>query len=259
MRGSERKARGRKQERPAPIVGIEAAHDRMSEALARRGDRFSQLLSRAVRDERQGSVLMTTSGLTCDEHEELAQLTPGAHENFGVELTAAIARLRDLLTAGDPFYILAVVQDLNLFVPWGEYYEPTHEGLETRLELVAGLLVTQRVAVTRDRPKAETVQAILDEIDHALLVNTLFNLADCATTSRTGSASPTALDERRTSVLPGAPDAPDCERPNQARLDVVSVVGTASVRASSMASSSVSVAPAACSRAQSSSPSASIA
>jgi hypothetical protein len=166
----------RRNRRPAPIVGIEAAHDRMSDALARRGDRFSQLLARAVRDERHGAVLMTTSGLTSDEHEELAQLTPGAHENFGVELTAAIARLRDLLTAGDPFYILAVVQDLNLFVPWGEYYEPTHEGLETRLELVAGLLATQPVAVTRDRPTAETVQAILDEIDHALLVNTLFNL-----------------------------------------------------------------------------------
>src|SRR3990172_5654095 len=144
--------------------------------FGRRGDRFSQLLSRAVRDERQGSVLMTTSGLTRDEHEELAHITPAAHEEFDVELAATIAKLRELLTAGDPFYILAVVQDLNLFVPWGEYYEPTHEGLETRLELVAGLLATQPVAVTRDRPTAETVQAILDEIDHALLVNTLFNL-----------------------------------------------------------------------------------
>jgi len=157
-------------------VGIEAAHDRMSEALARRGDRFSQLLARAVRDERYGAVLVTTSGLTRDEHEELAQLTPVANENFGVELAATVARLRDLLTAGAPFFILAVVQDLNLFVPWGEYYEPTHEGLETRLELVAGLLATQPVAVTPDRPTTETVQAILDEIDHALLVNTLFNL-----------------------------------------------------------------------------------
>ena len=176
MKGSARKRHRGERELPAPIVGIEAAHDRMSDALARRGDRFSQLLSRAVRDERQGSVLMTTSGLTRDEHEELAHLTPAAHEEFDVERAATIAKLRELLTAGDPFYILAVVQDLNLFVPWGEYYEPTHEGLETRLELVAGLLATQPVAVTRDPPTAETVQAILDEIDHALLVNTLFNL-----------------------------------------------------------------------------------
>jgi len=144
--------------------------------LARRSDRFSQILSRAVRDERQGGVLMTTSGLTRKEHEELARLTPAAHEDLRVELAATIARLRDLLTTGDPFFILGVVQDLNLFVPWGEYYEPTHGGLETRLELAAGLLATQPVAVTRDRPTAEAVQTILDEIDHALLVNTLFNL-----------------------------------------------------------------------------------
>jgi hypothetical protein len=130
----------------------------MSDALARRGDRFSQLLSRAVRDERHGGVLITTSGLTHEEHEELARLTPAAHEDQGVELAATIARLRDLLTAGDPFFILAVVQDLNLFVPWGEYYEPTHEGLETRLELVAGLLATQPIAVTRNRPTAEAAQ-----------------------------------------------------------------------------------------------------
>lgn len=148
----------------------------MSDALARRTDRFSQLLSRAVRDERRGDVLMTTSGLTREEHEELARLTPAAHEDVRVELGATIARLRNLLTAGDPFFILAVIQDLNLFIPWGEYYEPTHEGLETRLELAAGLIATQPVATARDRPTAEAVQAILEEIDHALLVNFLFNL-----------------------------------------------------------------------------------
>lgn len=82
MKRSERERRSAERERPAPIVGIEAAHDRTSEALAQRGDRFSQLRSRAVRDERQGSVLMTASGLTREEHEELARLTPAAHEDF---------------------------------------------------------------------------------------------------------------------------------------------------------------------------------
>jgi hypothetical protein len=175
MKRSEHKRHRAEREHPAPIVGIEAAHDRMSDSLSRRDDRFSQLLSRAARDERRGAVLMTTSGLTRDEHEELAHLTPAAHKEFGVELATTIARLRELLAAGDPFHILAIVQDLNLFVPWGEYYEPTHEGLETRLELVAGLLATQPNG-SADRPTPEVVQAILDEIDHALLVNTLFNL-----------------------------------------------------------------------------------
>lgn len=170
------KTRRQQRDRPAPIVGIEAAHDRVSDALSRRSDRFSQLLSRAVRDERRGDVLMTTSGLTRQEHEELARLTPEAHEELRVELAVAIARLRDFLTAGDPFFITAVVQDVNLFVPWGEYYEPAHEGLEPRVELAAGLLATQPVVATRDRPTAEAMQAILDEIDHVLLVNLLFNL-----------------------------------------------------------------------------------
>ena len=172
-----RKTRRQQRDRPAPIVGIEAAHDRVSDALSRRSDRFSQLLSRAVRDERHGDVLMTTSGLTRKEYEELGRLTPAAHEALGVELVAATATLRGLLTAGDPFFIMSVVQDANLFVPWGEYYEPTHEGLESRVELVAGLLATQPVVATRDRPTAEATQAILDEIDHVLIVNLLFNLS----------------------------------------------------------------------------------
>lgn len=170
------KTRREGRDRPAPIVGIEAAYDRVSDALSRRSDRFSQLLSRAVQDERHGDVLMTTSGLTRQEHEELARLALAAHEDFGVELVAAIARLRGLLTAGDPFFIMSVVQDANLFAPWGEYYEPTHGGLESRVELVAGLLATQPVVAARDRPTAEAMQAILDEVDHVLLVTLLFNL-----------------------------------------------------------------------------------
>ena len=116
---------------------------------------------------------MTTSGLTRDEHEELAHLTPSAHGGSASNWMLR-SRASRLLTAGDPLYVVAIVQDLNLFVPWGEYYEPTHEGLETRLELVAGLLATQPVA-SQDRPTAETVQRS-PTIDHAQLVNTLFNL-----------------------------------------------------------------------------------
>ncbi len=123
-----------------------------------------------------GQVLVASSGLTDAEYEELAQLTPAAHEQLGGELEARTSHLRDLLGKGDPFFILAVVQDMNLFVPWGEYYEPSHEGLETRIELVAGLLATQSVEPLRDRSTAQDMQAILDEIDHILLMNMLVNL-----------------------------------------------------------------------------------
>jgi hypothetical protein len=148
----------------------------MRTALAKRSDRFSQLLSRVVKSEMEGQVLVTSSGLTNDEYEELAQLTQGAHEEFAAELAAAVGRLRDLLGTGDPLFIMAVVQDMNLFVPWGGYYEPVHEGLETRIELVAGLLATQAMVASPEPPTARDMQAILDEVDHILLLNVLFNL-----------------------------------------------------------------------------------
>ncbi len=157
-------------------MGVAAAQDRMADALARRKDRFSQLLARASSTEKQGNVLLTKSALTAEEYVELERLTPDAHRGFEVELVETVGHLRTLLAAADPFYVLAVLQDLNLFVPWGEYYEPTNEGLESRLELAASLVASQPGQVRRDRPTPAAMQTIVDEIDHALLVAFLFNL-----------------------------------------------------------------------------------
>ncbi len=162
--------------RPPPVAGVERAQARIVAALAERSDRFSQLLSRAAKTEMQGQVLVTSSGLTNAEHEELARLTPAAHHDFGRELEAATTHLRELLGSGDPFFMMAVVQDMNLFIPWGEYYEPTHEGLETKIELVAGLLASQTAVAPHEPPTAHDMQAILDEVDHIQVVNLLFNL-----------------------------------------------------------------------------------
>lgn len=162
--------------RPAPIVGVEAAQARILRSLSHRTDRFSELLSRAAKTEYQGRVLVASSGLANAEYDEISRLATSAHDEFGHELDGAIANLRDLLTTGDPFFILAVVQDMNLLVPWGEYYEPTHEGSELKIELVAGLLACQSASAPRDRPTSHVMQAILDEIDHIQLVSLLFNL-----------------------------------------------------------------------------------
>jgi hypothetical protein len=162
--------------RPTPTAALAAIHRRQAAQFSKRSDRFSQLLSRAVRDEPHGQGIVTTSDLTKAEHEELAQLRPTAHEELRIELGDALAKLRELLAVGDPFYILSVVHDLNMMVPWGEYYEPTHTGSEAKVELVAGLLTTQPAA-GHDRPSAEAMQAILDEVDHVLEVVLLFNLS----------------------------------------------------------------------------------
>lgn len=162
---------------PTPVEGIEAIQIKLAANLGRRPDRFSQLLSKAIAHEYAGANLVARSGLTPEEHAELAKLTPQAHKQLRAELDQAIAKLRILLASGDPFFILAVVQDMNLFVPWGEYYEPTHEGSEAKVELVAGLLATQAAVTTRERPSSDGMQAILDEVDHVVAVGFLFNLS----------------------------------------------------------------------------------
>jgi hypothetical protein len=171
----DRPRRSASTDRPTPVEAIEAKHARLAEDLGGRADRFSQLLAKATSDEFSGQYLVTRSGLTAEEHAELAAAAAAAHDGFKVELREALERLRSLLAAGDPFYILAVVQDLNLFTPWGGYYEPTHEGSEAKVELVAGLLATQP-ATSRERPSARAVQAVLDEVDHVLQAVLLFNL-----------------------------------------------------------------------------------
>jgi hypothetical protein len=62
-------------------------------------------------------------------------------------------------------------------VPWGEYYEPTHEGSEAKVELVAGLIATQPAVTTGKRPTPDVIQAIFDELDHVVELVALFNLS----------------------------------------------------------------------------------
>jgi hypothetical protein len=163
--------------RPTPVEGIKAKHAELAEGLGDRADRWSQLLAKAIADEFRGQYLVTRSALSAEEHEELAALTPKAHAELRLELDEAVARLRVLLTTGDPFYILSVIQDMNMMVPWGEYYEPTHQGSEAKVELVAGLLATQPAVATREHPPAVAIQSILDEVDHVVQVVLLFNLS----------------------------------------------------------------------------------
>jgi hypothetical protein len=171
-----RRAQGRPR-RPPPVEGVRASRERLAASLGSRPDRWSNLISKSIGDEYDGQVLVSRPALSPEEHADLAALTPAAHADLRKELDTALVRLRELLAVGDPFYILAVIQDANLFIPWGEYYEPTHEGSEAKVELVAGLLATQPVATNAERPSAEAVQAIFDEVDHITEVNLLFNLS----------------------------------------------------------------------------------
>ena len=163
--------------RPHPLVAIEGKHRQLAERLAKRGDRFSRLLSRALRDEHQGQHLVSRSGLSRAEHDELDLIQPEAHEALRHELQSAHDHLREVLGSGDPLHIVSTVQYANLFAEWGSYYEPTHEGSEAKVELVCGFLATQPPNLTGARPAPAAMQAIFDELDHIQDVIWLLNLS----------------------------------------------------------------------------------
>jgi hypothetical protein len=133
----------RSNERPTPVQAIESKHADLAARLARRADRFSHVLAKSLRDERAGQHLITRSGLSAEKRHELEALREPAHVEFRAELVAATERLRELLRHGDPLHSVALVQITNLMGTWGGYYEPTEQGGENTVELVASLMASQ--------------------------------------------------------------------------------------------------------------------
>jgi hypothetical protein len=151
-------------------------HTQLADALGNREDEFSHLLSKLVSDEHVDGVLVSRSGLSGEEHDALASLREGAHAAFREELGEATSRLRELLAHGDPLYTLAVIQASNLMRGWGAFYEPTHSGLEGKVELVAGLLLTQPPSTEGSPISDSEMQSIHDQLDRIVQLTLLRNM-----------------------------------------------------------------------------------
>jgi hypothetical protein len=164
--------------RPTPVQAIEAKQAELAAWLARRPDRFSQILATSLLNERAGQHLVTRSGLSVEERDELAALRAPAHTEFRVELVAAIAHLRELLQHGDPLHSVALIQVTNLMRPWGAYYEPTEQGGENAVELIASLTATQLPAPESEPLSDREMQNVFDEISHILELVLLVNLTN---------------------------------------------------------------------------------
>jgi hypothetical protein len=162
---------------PTPLEAIEMKGAELATRLGDREDRFSQLLSKASRSERSGDSFVSSSGLSKEEHVELESLREGAHARFQKEVAEGMSRLRGLLAHGDPFYILSVIQASNLLVGRGGYYEPTHRGLESKVELVAGLVLTQPAPPEPTKVSDAAMRAIHDELDQLMDLLLLRNLS----------------------------------------------------------------------------------
>lgn len=130
-----------------------------------------------IKDEQAGQQLITRSGLTDSERDELAALREEAHPAFADELVTAVETLRKLLGSGDPLYTLAWVQATNLMSPWGGYYEPTEQGGENLVELVASLLASQPASKNEEWLTGPQVQEVHEELVHIMDVLYLFNFS----------------------------------------------------------------------------------
>lgn len=161
--------------RPTPVQAIESQHADLAAWLARRSDRFSQLLAKSLRDERAGQHLITRSGLSDKERDELAALREPAHAEFRAELVAAIERLRELLRQGNPLHTVALVQVRNLMRPWGGYYEPTERGGENSVELVASLIASQPPAPDAEALPDDQMKHVFEEVSRILELVFLVN------------------------------------------------------------------------------------
>jgi hypothetical protein len=72
---------------------------------------------------------------------------------------------------------LSVIQASNLLGRRGAYYEPTHRGFESKVELVAGLLLTQPASSDPPDISTRTIQAIHDALDAIVDLMLLRNLS----------------------------------------------------------------------------------
>lgn len=147
-------------------------------ALRSRPERFAQLLAKGTDSRRTGVGIHMASGLSRRDHEELIKVAPEQASKYVEEIQRAVARLRALIATVDPIALLARVFGLNLLQAAGEYFEPEADGSEAKVELVAGIILTQPPSSTTDNPPdPHSVQEILDTLDELFLVSMLATLA----------------------------------------------------------------------------------
>lgn len=164
-------------QRPTAVEAIASRQEEFAERLRARADRYAQLLGKSVTHRHEGTELLSESALTDEERAEVEKLAPAAFVAYGDETEKRIGRLRELVAKADPLHVLSVVKARNVLVPHGAYYEPTHHGLESQVELVAGLVITQPPSPTRELAGPELLRDIAGQLTQLQDVLVLRNFA----------------------------------------------------------------------------------
>jgi hypothetical protein len=167
--------RGR--ERPTPVEAIAAKRADFAQRLQARDDTYAQLVGKGFAHEQVGMDLRSTLALTDDERAELRALAPAALAAYQHEMQEVTDRLRELVAQGHPLHVLSSIVMANLMAPPGAYYEPTHHGFESFVELVGGLLLTQPPPTAREPASAEVLSAIHEQMAALQDLIVLRNLA----------------------------------------------------------------------------------
>ncbi|MEE9246907.1 MAG: hypothetical protein V3U63_11975 [Gemmatimonadota bacterium] len=127
---------------------------------------------------------MVSSALTRRGRRTVKREAPRAVARLGERIEDDFGSLRETLSRLHPMAVLTRVAHTNLAVVAGEYFEPTFLGSESKVEILAGLLMTHPdLAETSKMPplpsEVQPVFEALDRVDaHARLRTIAANLGD---------------------------------------------------------------------------------
>lgn len=156
-----------------------------AERLTAIGGRFGELLGKATvlpppAPEPGAQPPEFLLPLNLEERDELMALAPEAREAARLRGIELMANLRAAARPLDVAAAIALASWMNLWMPPGDYYEPTNRGSEAKVELLTGVMVTQEADADAEAD-AEHYQQVLDLLDEALAHLDLYLWADAFT------------------------------------------------------------------------------
>lgn len=152
---------------------------------ARNEDRFAVLLSRSSTAEvADDDALLVQGNLAAGEAAEFGPLAKPSVEKYKSELRQRLEGIRERLSRLDPVVMMAHVA-FRYGVVFGDFFEPTTQASEAKVEFVAGLVASVRCApsIEGDEAIVETYD-VLAEVDEIFNVATLLNVAESIASER---------------------------------------------------------------------------
>lgn len=128
------------------------------------GDEWAGLAGRAMEIDVGPLYNIERGVLTRAEAERFRELLPEAGERYEREERQHFQEILDIASTVDPLELLTHVIFKNGLV-FGDYYEPTFEGSEAKIEFAVGVLASLTVQKEAPAPNPDVIARFLDGID----------------------------------------------------------------------------------------------